>query len=135
VYNLYLTSRNLILNRYFGGLQSQPSTAHNPTITCLAVHLLYLLFFPSGRSTGVENPRQIGPFVAQNKPNFRKAQTNVNSTLAKDYENESAFTARPNKPNQTQFQYLPCHDRGQDQAQLFANGSFSANIEHTIGLQ
>jgi len=47
----------------------------------------------------------------QNKPNFRKAQMNVNSFITKDYENDNAFrlpknkpNSNPNKANQTQFQ-------------------------------
>jgi hypothetical protein len=40
--------------------------------------------------------------VMQNKPNFQEAQMNVNSFLAKAYENKSTFTVPPNKPNQTQ---------------------------------
>jgi hypothetical protein len=40
----------------------------------------------------------------QNKPNLLNAQMNVSSALTKDYENETAFRLRENKPNQTQFQ-------------------------------
>jgi len=40
----------------------------------------------------------------QNKANFRKVQMNVNPILAKDYDNETAFRLRKNKPNQSQFQ-------------------------------
>jgi len=39
----------------------------------------------------------------QNKPNFREAQMNANSIITNDYGNESAFRARENKANQTQF--------------------------------
>jgi len=35
----------------------------------------------------------------QNKPNFPDAQMNVTSILTKDYENETAFRLRQNKPN------------------------------------
>ncbi len=40
----------------------------------------------------------------QNKPNLLNAQMNVNKVSTKDYENETAFRLRENKPNQTQFQ-------------------------------
>ena len=43
----------------------------------------------------------------QNKPNFRKAQANLNFYSQKDYENKSCLRARKNKPKQTQFQALP----------------------------
>jgi len=51
----------------------------------------------------------------QNKPNFRKAKMNISSALTKDYENETAFSLRENKPNQTQFQKRHlCCSAGQD---------------------
>jgi len=34
-----------------------------------------------------------------NKPNFRKAQMNVNLTLTKDYRKKDDFSVRINKPN------------------------------------
>ncbi len=40
----------------------------------------------------------------QFKANFRKAKMNVNLYVIKEYENETAFRLRENKPNQTQFQ-------------------------------
>jgi len=40
----------------------------------------------------------------QNKPNFRKAKMNESLFAAKDYVNETAFSLRKYKPNQTQFQ-------------------------------
>ncbi|MBA7658586.1 hypothetical protein ES703_66545 [subsurface metagenome] len=43
--------------------------------------------------------------IMQNKPNFRKAQMNVNFYSQKDYENETAFGLRENKPKQSQFLY------------------------------
>jgi len=43
-------------------------------------------------------------YFMQNKPNFRKAKMKLNFYSAKDYENETAFSLRENKPNQTQFQ-------------------------------
>ena len=46
-------------------------------------------------------------FFMQNKPNFRKAQMNVNSLITKDYRKNDAFAVQKNKPNskpkQTQF--------------------------------
>ncbi|MEE9370243.1 MAG: hypothetical protein V3W45_02125, partial [Sedimentisphaerales bacterium] len=42
------------------------------------------------------------------KPNFQKAEMNINSALAKDYENISPTKKCKNKPNQTQFQYQIC---------------------------
>jgi hypothetical protein len=35
----------------------------------------------------------------QNKPNFRKAQMNVNSFITKDYRKNDAFAVQKNKPN------------------------------------
>ena len=35
----------------------------------------------------------------QNKPNFQKAQMNVNLTLTKDYRKKDDFVVRINKPN------------------------------------
>ena len=43
--------------------------------------------------------------IMQNKPNFRKAQMNLNFYSTKDYENEIAFRLRKYKPNQSQFLY------------------------------
>jgi hypothetical protein len=43
----------------------------------------------------------------QNKPNFRKAQMNVNAVTTKDYENARLRRFRQNKPNQTQFLKIP----------------------------
>jgi len=40
----------------------------------------------------------------QNKPNFRKAQINVNVFPTKDYENQLVSKLQKNKPNQSQFQ-------------------------------
>jgi len=34
-----------------------------------------------------------------NKPNFRKAQMNVNSLITKDYRKKDDFSVRINKPN------------------------------------
>ena len=42
---------------------------------------------------------------SQNKPNFRKAQMNVNFYSQKDYENKPAFGVQKNKPKQSQFLY------------------------------
>ncbi len=39
------------------------------------------------------------PIQSQNKPNSQKAKMNVSSFLTKDYENETAFRLRQNKPN------------------------------------
>ena len=36
---------------------------------------------------------------SQNKPNFKKAQMNVNSVLTKDYDDIAALRLRKNKPN------------------------------------
>ncbi len=47
--------------------------------------------------------------IMQNKPNLLDAQMNVSSILTKDYENETAFALRQNKPNQTQFLKIPHH--------------------------
>jgi len=38
----------------------------------------------------------------QNKPNFRKAEMKLNFYSIRGYENETAFSLRKNKPNQTQ---------------------------------
>jgi len=38
----------------------------------------------------------------QNKPNFRKPKTNLNSLVTMDYENISNWTLGENKPKQTQ---------------------------------
>ena len=43
-------------------------------------------------------------YYMQNKPNFRKAKMNITPAITKDYENETAFELRQNKPNRTQFQ-------------------------------
>jgi len=43
----------------------------------------------------------------QNKPNFRKAQMNVNIYHAKAYKDETAFRRGKNKPNQTQSNPIP----------------------------
>jgi len=40
-----------------------------------------------------------GTIFMQNKPNFRKAKMNISPALTKDYENETAFSLRQNKPN------------------------------------
>jgi len=45
----------------------------------------------------------------QNKPNFRKAQMNLNFYPQKHYENERLCRRRENKPNQTQFQTAHIH--------------------------
>jgi len=42
------------------------------------------------------------PIKPNFKPNFRKAKMDVNLYVIKDYENETAFGLRENKPNQTQ---------------------------------
>ena len=42
---------------------------------------------------------------SQNKPNFPKAQMNVNFYSQKDYENKPAFGVQKNKPKQSQFLY------------------------------
>jgi len=53
------------------------------------------------------------PIQSQYKPNSRKAKMNVTSILTKDYENETSFGLRQNKPNQPQFQtgYIEQHSR------------------------
>jgi len=38
-----------------------------------------------------------------NKPNFRRAQMNVNLLITKDYRKKDDFAVQKNKPNQTQF--------------------------------
>jgi len=68
----------------------------------------------------------------QNKPNFRKAQMNVNSILTKDYERNDTFAvpenkanSNPNKPNQSQ--YPPSRDEtnpNQTQFQRQKNAEF-----------
>ena len=59
------------------------------------------------RSTSVENPRQIDPFM-QNKPNFDKGQNKPNPLYKKDlrkfYTPSDNEKQTQNKPNQTQFQ-------------------------------
>jgi len=40
----------------------------------------------------------------QNKPNFRKAQTNASYFLAKDYENKRDWTLGENKPKTNPIQ-------------------------------
>ena len=40
----------------------------------------------------------------QNKPNFRKAQMNVNSFITKDYRKKDDFAVRKNKPNSKPIQ-------------------------------
>jgi len=49
-------------------------------------------------STTVEDSLQIAP-IMQNKPNFQKAQMNLNSVLTKDYENQPLRRLPENKPN------------------------------------
>ncbi len=44
---------------------------------------------------------------SQNKPNFRKAQMNVNSFITKDYRKKDDFAVQKNKPKQSQFQKSP----------------------------
>jgi len=41
------------------------------------------------------------------KPNFRKAQMNVNSLITKDYRKNDAFTVRKNKPNSNPISERP----------------------------
>jgi len=43
----------------------------------------------------------------QNKANFLKDKTNATFFAAKDYENESPWATRKNKPNQSQFHLRP----------------------------
>ena len=50
------------------------------------------------RSTSVENPLQIGPFM-QNKPNLRDAQMNVSPVITREYKNKSNWRLAENKPN------------------------------------
>jgi len=52
--------------------------------------------------TFVKNPLQISSFM-QNKPNFGKAQMNVNKVLTRDYENIANCKLRKNKPKQSQY--------------------------------
>ncbi len=47
------------------------------------------------------NTKPIQTQFAERPPD---AQMNVNTITTKDYENETAFGLRQNKPNQTQFQ-------------------------------
>jgi len=42
--------------------------------------------------------------IMQNKPNFLSAHMNVNSLLARDYENKQVSRVQKNKANQTQCQ-------------------------------
>jgi hypothetical protein len=46
--------------------------------------------------------------IMQNKAYFRKARMNANIFVTKDYENETDFRLRENKPNQSQFQTGHC---------------------------
>ena len=64
-------------------------------ILCLESCFLYRC---RGSITFVENPLQISSFM-QNKPNFGKAQMNVNKVLTKDYENKTLGGRGKNKPN------------------------------------
>ncbi len=50
------------------------------------------------RSTSVESPRQIGPFM-QNKANLPDDQMNVTIYITKEYENKSNWTLGENKAN------------------------------------
>ncbi len=55
-------------------------------------------FASLGIFTLVKNPLQINLFM-QNKPNFQKSQTNLNSLLTTDYENKRNWTLGESKPN------------------------------------
>ena len=59
----------------------------------------------TGPRTPAMSPGAPGECFMQNKPNFRKAQMNVNFYSQKDYENKPAFGVRKNKPKQSQFLY------------------------------
>ena len=52
--------------------------------------------------TIVENILQISLFM-QNKPNFLRAQMNVNFYSQKDYDNKAAFRRGKIKPKQSQY--------------------------------
>ncbi len=61
--------------------------------------------------------------LGQSKPNSNpissKAQMNVNSLITKDYIKYDDFAVRKNKPNQTQFLWIPAgvypaYDAGQE---------------------
>ncbi len=53
---------------------------------------------PLRPSTSVENALQISSFM-QNKPNFQKAQINVNIYYIKEYQNFIPLAGQKNKPN------------------------------------
>jgi len=66
---------------------------------------LYASRFTKLPSTSVEYLSASGGILykshlfMQNKPNFRKAQMNVNSFITKDYRKNDAFAVQKNKPN------------------------------------
>jgi hypothetical protein len=55
----------------------------------------------------------------QNKPNFRKAKINPTFFYTKGYDNDTAFSLRQNKPNQTQLPY------GRNQPKLLSHKGLS----------
>jgi len=70
------------------------------------------------RSTLVENSLQIDLFM-QNKPNFRKAKTNVSFVYTKDYRKNDTFAVQKNKPNSN-----PIFLRTKTNATLFATRDY-----------
>ena len=71
------------------------SRGENPT---LAHFRHFSSLFTNFTSTFVESALQIAHFM-QNKPNFQKAQMNVNNVLTVDYENKTLGERGKNKPN------------------------------------
>ncbi|HIJ52243.1 MAG TPA: hypothetical protein HPP66_03700, partial [Planctomycetes bacterium] len=72
--------------------------SETPAVICLLTSVLCLL-----SSTTVVRALQIAHFM-QNKPNFQKAQMNVNMVLTKDYEDKTLGQRGKNKPNSNPIQ-------------------------------
>ncbi len=81
------------------------SRIENPT---LAHFRHFSSLFTNLPSTSVENPLQINLFM-QNKPNFAKAQMNINVYSTMDYENKHNWTLGQNKSNSNPIK--PCPER------------------------
>ncbi len=87
------------------------SRRENPT---LAHFRHFSSLFTNFTSTFVESALQISSFLT-NKPNFQKAQMNVNNVLTVDYENKTLGERGKNKPNsnpkQSQSNPIKCQNK------------------------
>jgi len=90
-------------------IQYRVSRIENPTLAHFR-HFIrrggFSSLFTNLPSTSVENPLQINPFYAK-QTQFPKSQMNVNLYNTTDYENKRNWTLGENKPNQSQFFWIP----------------------------